>query len=135
MMIFLLSFCLASDAQREWTIMNSYAIPEGASGLAHDGNYIYFGIYGVDGDHVYRFDMQDGSHELLFESSILEDAFGLTYVDGTLWSIKQIGSSSPSLAVQLDFNGNQINQITFDTLFKFYVLKADNRNGYTKFEY
>ena len=33
----------------EWTIVASYPIPEGASGLAWDGTNLYCGIYGADG--------------------------------------------------------------------------------------
>ena len=103
---------MAYESGRDWTIINSYSVPEGASGLAYDGEYIYFGIYGVDGDHIYRFDPQDGSYELFFETSVLEDAFGLTYDGQYLWSIKQVGFSEPALAVQLDSDGNQVSEIT-----------------------
>ena len=43
----------------EWTIVASYPIPEGASGLAYDGTYLYCGIYGANGDEFYRIDPDD----------------------------------------------------------------------------
>ena len=35
--IFLSGIQLANDTQRGWTVVNSYPIPAGASGLAYDG--------------------------------------------------------------------------------------------------
>jgi hypothetical protein len=33
-MLFYVGFSMAYDAERDWTVINSYSIPEGASGLA-----------------------------------------------------------------------------------------------------
>lgn len=97
---------------RDWSIVSTYTIPEGASGLAFDGEHLYFGIYGVDGDHVYRFNRATGLSSLEFISNAIDDAFGLTYDGQNLWSIIQPGSSSQeSFAVSLDSSGNQIEQI------------------------
>ncbi len=92
---------------REWTILETYPIEENASGLAYDGEYFYFGIYGSEGDRIYRFDPSSGDYELHLNAPI-EDAYGLTH-DGTyLWTIVQAESfSDPSSAVQFDFDGNQ----------------------------
>ncbi len=43
-----------------------YAIPEGASGLAFDGTWLYCGIYGPDGGRVYQIDPATGVSTLLF---------------------------------------------------------------------
>ncbi|MDP6693881.1 MAG: hypothetical protein QF444_06090, partial [Phycisphaerales bacterium] len=43
-----------------WTIVDSYTIPEGASGLAFDGTDLYCGIYGADGGRVYRINRDSG---------------------------------------------------------------------------
>ncbi|MCF8231411.1 MAG: PQQ-binding-like beta-propeller repeat protein [Bacteroidales bacterium] len=94
----------------DWTILETYAIEENASGLAYDGEYLYFGIYGADGDRIYRFDPSTGDYELHLNAPI-EDALGLTY-DGTyLWTIKQgDGISDPSFALQFDMDGNEMDQ-------------------------
>ena len=76
--LLLLSQSLFSQP-KDWTILDSWSIPGQASGLAWDGTYFYFGIYGVNGDDVYKFDPSDGSSVLLFSSPSLEDSFGMTY--------------------------------------------------------
>jgi len=98
-------------ARAEWTIVATYPIPEGASGLAYDGTYLYCGIYGVNGGNVYRIDPNTGDYTLLFTGP-QEDAYGLTY-DGTyLWTTDHPGSSSvPAVAMQLDWDGTVLAQI------------------------
>ena len=95
----------------DWTIVQTYSIPEGASGLAYDGVYLYCGIYGVNGDQVYQIDPATGAYTLYF-SGVQEDAYGLTY-DGTyLWTTDHPGSSStPAVAMQLDSDGSLITHI------------------------
>ena len=93
-----------------WSIVATYPIPEGASGLAYDGTYLYCGIYGANGDRVYQIDPITGSYSLLFTGP-QGDAFGLTY-DGTyLWTTDHPGSGSiPAVAMQLDWDGDLISQ-------------------------
>ncbi len=97
---------------REWSIVATYSIPGKASGLAFDGTFLYSGIYGSNGDKVYKINPANGSYELLFSNPDLGDSFGLTW-DGTyLWTIAQpSGSSNPALATQLDMNGTFLEQI------------------------
>ena len=93
-----------------WTIVASYPVPEGASGLAWDGTNLYCGIYGVDGGRIYRIDPTTGVYTPQFVGNH-EDAFGLTYDGQYLWTTDHPGSSSsPATALQLDWNGNIINQ-------------------------
>ncbi len=88
----------------DWTILASWPIPGQASGLATDGTFFYFGIYGVDGDEVYKFDPSNGNSELLFTSPDLEDSFGMTFDGAHLWTTDHAGSStSPAYAMQFDF--------------------------------
>ena len=61
-----------------WSIVASYTIPGKASGLAWDGTYIYFGIYGLNGNNVYRFNPADGTSALQCTGPF-DDAFGLTF--------------------------------------------------------
>lgn len=94
-----------------WTIVQTYPIPEGASGLAYDGTYLYCGIYGANGDEVYRIDPATGAYTLFFTGP-QEDAFGLTH-DGTyLWTTDHAGSSSdPAVGMQLGWDGSLITHI------------------------
>ncbi|MDD2322137.1 MAG: choice-of-anchor D domain-containing protein [Bacteroidales bacterium] len=92
--------------QREWSIVSSYTIPGKASGLAADGQYIYFGIYGSGGDHFYRFDPVTEQYEIQFVNPDIEDCYGLTYDGQALWFVDQpSGSSNPALASKIDLSG------------------------------
>ncbi len=107
----LLIFCFIQlNAQnKDWSIIASYSIPGKASGLAWDGTYIYFGIYGVDGDHFYQFDPGTGNASLLFTNPAIDDSYGMTYDGTNLWIIDQPSSpSDPALATELDINNGNI---------------------------
>ncbi len=94
-----------------WTIVDSYTIPEGASGLAFDGTDLYCGIYGADGGRVYRINRDSGIVTPLFVGEH-GDAFGLTYDGEYLWTTDHPGSSSiPAVAMKLDWNGDVLEQI------------------------
>ena len=96
---------------KDWSIVGTYTIPGKASGLAWDGTYIYFGIYGVNGNQVHRFDPSTGSSELLFTSTVLEDAFGMTWDGANLWITDHANSTSlPAYAMKFDMAGNVISQ-------------------------
>jgi|TARA_B100001971_G_scaffold214785_1_gene254325 hypothetical protein len=93
-----------------WTIVASYTLPEGASGLAWDGTNLYCGIYGANGDKIYRIDPATGSYALLF-SGVHGDAFGLTWDGSHLWTTDHPGgSSTPAIAMKLDWDGSVIDQ-------------------------
>lgn len=98
---------------RSWTILQSWDIPGKASGLAWDGTYLYFGIYGSNGDHFYRFDPSDGSYQQQFIVPTIGDCFGLTWDGSSLWAINQVSpSSAPAEATELDLSGNTLSTIT-----------------------
>jgi outer membrane protein assembly factor BamB len=95
-----------TDQSKDWSIVASYEITGKASGLAWDGQFLYFGIYGSNGDKVYRFDPSTGEETLLFSNPEIGDSYGMTYDGEYLWIIDQpSGSSNPALAKQLDFSG------------------------------
>lgn len=98
------------DSNRDWTIINTYSIPESSSGLAWDGTYLYSGIYGSLGSNIYQIDPSDGSYSLLCTGP-QEDAYGLSF-DGTyFWTTDHPGSSSdPAIAIQFDYSGSEITQ-------------------------
>ncbi len=93
----------------EWTIVQTFSIPEGASGLAYDGTYLYCGIYGANGDEVYQIDPSDGSYQLLFTNPNIGDSFGMTYDGTNLWITDHVTSPSiPATAIELDINSGAI---------------------------
>ena len=98
---------ILSNTNKAWTIEQVYSIPEGASGLAYDGTYLYCGIYGSNGDEIYQIDPTTGIYSLLCTGP-QDDSFGLTY-DGTyLWTTDH--PSNPAVALQFDMGGNLISQ-------------------------
>ncbi|NCA86537.1 MAG: choice-of-anchor D domain-containing protein [Clostridia bacterium] len=102
-----------APAGGEWTIVKTYDIPGKASGLAFDGQYLYFGIYGAGGDAFYRFDTASGVATLLFNHPTIDDSYGMSYGNGHLWVGHQpSGSSNPSFAMEIDFDGNVISSVT-----------------------
>ncbi len=105
-----LTFLLFGVLFAEWTIVATYPIPENASGLAWDGEYLYCGMYGANGDEVYRIDPSDGTSTLLFTGS-MDDTYGMTWDGDHLWITDHPGSSSnPAIAYQLDMSGNILQQ-------------------------
>lgn len=100
-----------SVRSQNWTILETYTVAGKASGLAWDGTYLYFGIYGSNGDKVYRFDPINGTHQLQFSNPTIGDSYGMTYDGQHLWIIDR-GSSGPSFALQLDLSGNIVSQFT-----------------------
>ncbi|MDO9576610.1 MAG: hypothetical protein Q7J16_01865 [Candidatus Cloacimonadales bacterium] len=99
--ILLLSVVISAFA--EWTIVQTFSIPEGASGLAWDGTYLYCGIYGANGDEFYRIDPINGSSELLFTNTNIGDCFGMTWDGANLWITDHVTSPSvPATAYELE---------------------------------
>jgi len=95
-----------------WSIVATYTIPGKASGLAWDGNYIYSGIYGVDGNKIYKFDPSNGTYSLQCTGPF-DDAFGLTYIGPNLATIKQPSNSSqPAQILEFTMGGSQVSTIT-----------------------
>ncbi|MCF8367037.1 MAG: hypothetical protein K9H16_14705, partial [Bacteroidales bacterium] len=111
-LIFPALFAQSNPRGGEWTIVETFDIPGKASGLAWDGQFIYFGIYGADGDDFYKLDPVTGETTLMFTHPEIGDSFGMTFDGENLWVINQpSGSSNPALATELDFSGNIISTI------------------------
>lgn len=92
--------------ESRWSIVASYTITGKASGLAWDGQYLYFGIYGANGGRVFRFDPVSGQEQLLFNNPQISNSYGMTYDGQYLWIIDQpSGSANPALAKKLSMTG------------------------------
>ena len=103
----------SEKGDRSWSILQSWDIPGKASGLAYDGTYLYFGIYGSDGDHFYRFDPSNGAIQQQFINPAIDDCFGLTWDGSSLWAVNQPSSSNqPAQATELNLSGTILS--TFD---------------------
>ncbi|PKP52840.1 MAG: hypothetical protein CVT92_07120 [Bacteroidetes bacterium HGW-Bacteroidetes-1] len=96
---------------KDWTIVETYTIPGKASGLAWDGTYIYFGIYGANGSNVHSFNPATGTSQLLFTNPTVGDSYGMTFDGQNLWIIDR-GSTGNSYALQLSLEGNVVSQFT-----------------------
>ena len=102
----------AADAPNTWSIVASYTIPGKASGLAYDGTYLYFGIYGLNGNNIYRFNPADGTNTLQC-SGPFADAYGLTFKGPNLVTVNQPSSSSAaSSALEFTMSGSQVSLVT-----------------------
>ncbi len=122
MVLFTVFLCLSSAAKAQlsdlpsspssWSVVASYTIPGKASGLAWDGTYLYFGIYGVNGGNIHRFNPADGTNTLQCVGPF-DDAFGLTYTGTDLVTISQPSNSSqPAVALKFTMAGSQVSTIT-----------------------
>jgi len=110
LLILLLFLVLGISLAAEWSVIATYEIPEGASGLAYDGEYLYCGIYGSNGDKIYQLNPADGSYTE-YLSGMQEDCYGLTFDGEYLWTTDHPGSSSnPATALKLDSDGNIVEQ-------------------------
>lgn len=98
-------------APNNWSIVASYTIPGKASGLAWDGTYIYFGIYGSNGNEVYKFNPSTGTSVLQCTGSF-DDAYGMTYKSPNLVTISQPSSSSqPANALEFSMSGTTVSSL------------------------
>lgn len=109
----------------EWTIVSTYDIPGKASGLASDGTYLYYGIYGANGSNIYKFDPATGNATLLFTNPSIGDSYGMTFDGTSLWIIDRENSST-SYALELSLDGTILSQIDLaDTYMSGIAAKPD----------
>lgn len=98
-------------AQGAWTIEQTFTIPGKASGLAWDGTYLYYGIYGSGGSNFYRFDPATAQATQLFSISSVSNSYGMTYDGSSLWIIDR-GSTGNSYALNVSLTGTVLGQFS-----------------------
>lgn len=104
-------FAGAQQAPSGWGILASWTIPGKASGLAWDGTYLYFGIYGSNGNEIYKFDPSSGNSTLQCTGAF-GDAFGLTYKSPNLVTIDQpTSSATPANALEFTMAGATVSAL------------------------
>ena len=96
-----------TKVSKDWSVVATYPIPEGASGLAYNGTYLFCGIYGANGDEIYRIDPNTGSYQLQCYGP-QGDAYGLTFDGQYLWTTDH--PSNPAKAMKLGWNGALLSQ-------------------------
>jgi len=91
------------------TIVATYEIHDHASGLAYDGNNIWYGRYGTVGERIYKFNIALGmvTDSLDFGTANLDDAYGMTWDGQYLWITNHIGAD---FTLKVDTLGNIISQ-------------------------
>ncbi|MCK4288734.1 MAG: DUF1573 domain-containing protein, partial [Bacteroidales bacterium] len=73
--------------------------------------YLYYGIYGANGDHFYQVNPSNGNAVLLFTNPAIGDCFGMTWDGSSLWiTDHETSPSIPAKAIELDLTGNILSQ-------------------------
>ncbi|MFH1936197.1 MAG: FG-GAP-like repeat-containing protein [Bacteroidota bacterium] len=109
--IIMTSFGQENKQPTVWSIVASYSIPGKASGLAWNGTYIYFGIYGANGDQIYKFNPGNGTYSLQCTGSF-GDAYGLTYKDPNLVTTDHVTATSvPATAIEFTMSGTTVSTL------------------------
>jgi len=67
------------------TVIHAITAPVNASGLCWDGNYLWCGAYGVNGDTIYKLDPTDGTVLKKLRWRLNADCYGLAFDQGDLW--------------------------------------------------
>ena len=94
-----------------WSVVASYTLSGKASGLAWDGTYIYYGIYGVDGEKIYKFDPSNGGSTLQC-SGAFDDSYGLTYKAPNLVNTYHVTNPSiPATAIEFTMSGTTVSTL------------------------
>ncbi len=94
-----------------WSVVASYTLSGKGSGLAWDGTYIYYGIYGVDGEKIYKFDPSSGGSTLQC-SGAFDDSYGLTYKAPNLVNTYHVTSPSvPATAIEFTMSGTTVSTL------------------------
>lgn len=67
------------------SVVHAVPTPPNASGLAWDGNYLWCGAYGVNGDTIYKIDPVNGTVVKKLVWGYQADSYGMEFDAGDLW--------------------------------------------------
>lgn len=81
----LIVYCILISSMYGQGVINAITAPVNASGLAWDGNYLWCGAYGVNGDTIYKLDPVNGTVLKKLRWQQNADSYGLTFDQGDLW--------------------------------------------------
>jgi hypothetical protein len=81
----LVVFCIITSSVYGQGVINAITAPVNASGLAWDGNYLWCGAYGVNGDTIYKLDPINGTILKRLRWRQNADSYGLTFDQEDLW--------------------------------------------------
>ncbi|MBE0432004.1 PQQ-binding-like beta-propeller repeat protein [candidate division WOR-3 bacterium] len=81
----LVVLCMLLSLSYGQSVINAIPAPVNASGLAWDGNYLWCGAYGVNGDTIYKLDPANGNILKRLRWRLSADSYGLAYDQGDLW--------------------------------------------------
>lgn len=114
--LWFLAVSMTADAQENkqpsvWSIVASYTLNGKASGLAWDGTYIYYGIYGTNGQNIYKFNPATGASTLQC-SGAFGDSYGLTYKAPNLVNTDHVTSTTvPATAIEFTMAGTTVSTL------------------------
>jgi len=106
------ALALSAGGAGAQTILATYSIEDHASGLAWDGQYLWYGRYGTYGERIHKFDPQTGItldyiSLTLPGGTLLDDAYGLTWDGQYLWVTSH---TTPNSTFRFDTTGTIISQ-------------------------
>lgn len=75
------------------SVIKTITAPVNASGLCWDGNYLWCGAYGINGDTIYKINPADGTILKKIRWRQNADCYGLAYDNGNLWVSEHISGT------------------------------------------
>ena len=94
-LVLLLAWCVT--AAHGQTVIHAITAPVNASGLCWDGNYLWCGAYGTQGDTLYKIDPVDGTVLKRLVWRVGGDTYGLAFDQGNLWVNDHVSSADDSV--------------------------------------
>ncbi len=93
------------------SVIKTITAPVNASGLCWDGEYLWCGAYGINGDTIYKINPADGTILKKIRWRQNADCYGLAYDNGNLWVSEHISGAIDSIFLIDTISGARINAI------------------------